>query len=425
MPGPWHASLHATRPGSGHQLHVGDLSFGCLTHNFNTLWCRAYNSRKELGLTHFAMMHSDIATQEGWLDILLAEMERTGADILSVVVAIKDTRGLTSMGVQQPGSWAVRRLTMREIYDLPETFSIDDVEPGSGKSLAINTGLWICRLRDDVWRNFPGFRVHNQMLYHPDSDTLETAFRPEDWEFAEWAHAYGLKVFATRKVQATHLGLITFPNHEKWGEWEFDREFVQIPASGSRRHLGGATRKTECTPNGDPPSWCPVVWDALVAEGARTVLDVGCGAGFAARYFESKGCECLGIEGEPNTIKGYQGSAVLQHDFSDGPAPLPEPEYDLAWSCELVEHVEEEYAPHVLATLARAKTIALTHAFPGQTGTHHVNCQEAPYWIERIQAMGYRHDTEATERLRALVNHGSSEGYHFARSGLIFRRCEA
>lgn len=39
--------------------------------------------------------------------------------------------------------------------------------------------------------------------------------------------------------------------------------------------------------------------DALVADRPRTVLDVGCGTGIAARLFIARGCEVLGLEPDP------------------------------------------------------------------------------------------------------------------------------
>ena len=79
--------------GKGHKLIVEEKQNSLLTVCFNSLWCEALNNRKKHGLTHFAMLHCDIGPQEGWIDILLREQKKCGADILSVVVPIKDERG--------------------------------------------------------------------------------------------------------------------------------------------------------------------------------------------------------------------------------------------------------------------------------------------------------------------------------------------
>ncbi len=50
-------------------------------------------------------------------------MDRVGADVIATVVPIKDNRGLTSTGLQDPDTLQIRRLTMTEVFRLPVTFS--------------------------------------------------------------------------------------------------------------------------------------------------------------------------------------------------------------------------------------------------------------------------------------------------------------
>lgn len=107
-----------------HKLHVNVSQFGALVHNFNMCWCEALNRREELGLTHFAMLHSDIKVSPSWIDALIEEMDRVDAEVMSAVVAIKDSRGLTTTGIRYADTIGCRRFTMREIVQLPETFSI-------------------------------------------------------------------------------------------------------------------------------------------------------------------------------------------------------------------------------------------------------------------------------------------------------------
>ncbi len=44
------------------------------------------------------------------------------------------------------------------------------------------------------------------------------------------------------------------------------------------------------------PEYPPALIDALVADGGRTVLDVGCGTGIAAALFAARGCRVTGVE---------------------------------------------------------------------------------------------------------------------------------
>ncbi len=47
------------------------------------------------------------------------------------------------------------------------------------------------------------------------------------------------------------------------------------------------------------PTYPPALIDALLAGGARTVLDVGCGTGIAGALMTARGCEVLGVEIDP------------------------------------------------------------------------------------------------------------------------------
>ena len=202
---------------------------GCslLAHNFNRLWCQALNERRPLNLTHFAMHHADQGAEPGWLDTLLAELEEHQADVVSVVVPLKDDRGLTSTAIQDPETLQIRRLTLQEVFRLPETFGVHDVEGGKGATLLVNTGLWVCRLqpRTDArpWvEGFPGFQVLDAVVRGPDGLFRANVFS-EDWNASAWWARHGVKVLATRKVKVRHVGRTAYPNDRAWGTWETDR----------------------------------------------------------------------------------------------------------------------------------------------------------------------------------------------------------
>ena len=63
-------------------------------------------------------------------------------------------------------------------------------------------------------------------------------------------------------------------------------------------HLGGYWK------GGDPHSWCPTLWKAVVLERqVRSVVDVGCGEGHSTRFFADLGLEVLGVEGGKEAIR--------------------------------------------------------------------------------------------------------------------------
>src|SRR4051812_35909562 len=73
--------------GGGKTLAFTQVEGGsALTFNFNNCYASALNNRRH-GITHFAMLHSDIAvTTFGWCDRMVEIMEREEADVLSVVM---------------------------------------------------------------------------------------------------------------------------------------------------------------------------------------------------------------------------------------------------------------------------------------------------------------------------------------------------
>lgn len=192
-----------------------------LDHAFNRLWAVALNLR-EKGATHFAMQHDDVAPCQGWLDILMAELVRTGADVVSAVVPIKSEAGLTSTAVETDDDYFPRRLTMKEVHDLPETFADEDV----GGELLLNTGLWVCDIRRP-WVDTPSplvFHTVNRIVLD-DEGQWQAQAKSEDWEFSRAARARGARLLATRKVALHHAGEMRFTNSTVWGEWQTDEVY--------------------------------------------------------------------------------------------------------------------------------------------------------------------------------------------------------
>lgn len=176
-------------------------------------------------------------------------------------------------------------------------------------------------------------------------------------------------------------------------------------------HLGGYII------GGDPATYYPDLWMWLIQErGVQTVLDVGCGEGHALDFFLKAGALLVnGVDGVTQ-----ESELVAQHDFHTG--PWQDSDWDLCWSCEFVEHVEEQYVPNFLATFACANTVLMTHAMPGQQGYHHVNCQPATYWIQQLATIDYELDLDLTIQARNLAGLNRDPHNHFIRSGLAFVR---
>jgi SAM-dependent methyltransferase len=180
------------------------------------------------------------------------------------------------------------------------------------------------------------------------------------------------------------------------------------------RHLGGYV------PGGDPATYYPELWDWLVTHlGVKSVVDVGCGDGVAVRHFQKMlGGKVYGVDGIPQ--QGQRN--ILVHDFTAGPFVPYWKNFDLCWSCEFVEHIEEKFIPNFLETFKCARYVLMTHAAPGQQGHHHVNCREVEYWLGAMAATGYRLDQRLTQQTRELAAQNTNHWNHFVRSGMAFVR---
>jgi hypothetical protein len=208
-----------------HQLLLWSLSSSLLALNFNRLWCWALNESKQGQCDYFAMQHSDIEPEEWWLDKLIDELEAKNLDVLGVVAPLKGVEGTTSTALasdRENAQWRpLCRLTMKEIYRLPETFTSEDV----GHPLMLNTGLWVCKFRRE-WAEQCHFEINDEICYDPKKGIYFPVNEPEDWHFSRQLHELGLRVGCTRVVKLGHRGEMVYGNTRGWGEQAFDNQFV-------------------------------------------------------------------------------------------------------------------------------------------------------------------------------------------------------
>lgn len=197
-------------------LEIRGSSF--LTECFNELLCGALNMEN---CTHLLLMHSDVAPLEpDFLQRMLREMQSTGADAVGAVLPIKDSRGITSTALRQPDG-RVRRLSIREARTLPTTFGLEELARKFGcapaeSTLYLNTGIFLLDLkRREQIATLP-FDVRNEIVQTADGSWAAKSLS-EDWDWSERAARAGLKLRATRAVQAGHVGQAVFCNCCEWG----------------------------------------------------------------------------------------------------------------------------------------------------------------------------------------------------------------
>jgi hypothetical protein len=192
--------------------------------DFNICWLGALNGFEAGEFTHFAMLHGDVFPEDGWIDVLLEEMERLSLGLITATVPIKDGRGLTSSGLIDPSTpWSpYRRFTVRETLALPETFTAADAGyPGYG--LLHNNGCLLADLsRPEFYKlNAAGelaiyFRFPRRGI-RGENGRWENQGESEDWHFSRMVHESGVPNALTRKVRLTHK---EFPNYEPWGLYQ-------------------------------------------------------------------------------------------------------------------------------------------------------------------------------------------------------------
>lgn len=152
-------------------------------------------------------------------------------------------------------------------------------------------------------------------------------------------------------------------------------------------------------------------------------LDIGCGTGEMVELAGLRGCEAQGIDGDFTLeFSPSLSKKILIHDFTTGPALLKR-EYDLGWSVEFLEHVDEQYQPNYMETFARCRYVIATAAPPGYPGHHHVNCRDGDYWISVFAKHGLVYSPEETERIR---KHESTMQKPFMQTtGMFFIRSDS
>lgn len=198
--------------GEGIPCEVRTRGLSLLTTNFNMLWCDALNARP--AYTHFCMVHADVVPEPGWLETLLAEQKKVGADIISACIPLKDERGLTSTGLMDWHTRRMRKFSVKESLGFPTTFSAESIGH-KDKCLLMNTGLWLCDFTKP-WVEKMCFRQYDTIVRQSDGQWRPAAVS-EDWLFSVDAARLGLRTFATTAVKVKHVGIFEYPNYTPWG----------------------------------------------------------------------------------------------------------------------------------------------------------------------------------------------------------------
>lgn len=267
--------LASKRDPEGIQVDRRVTESSLLARGFNQCWAYALSAEYD----YFVMLHSDIVPQAGWLEKLIELIELSPAhqpsqrvyDVVSTVIPIKGPLGITSTAVGETHNifGLLKRLTMREVYKLPETFTVADIYEsgllpdspviGTRGPLLVNTGCFIANLRAKNREGRPAFwernregdlaisfqiidrvglRTHAEYVAEcqaagipcslpPDKQHFFVETCSEDWYFSRCLASQGLRVAATVAVKALHMGWTSFHNFAPWG---VETDLLDAPA---------------------------------------------------------------------------------------------------------------------------------------------------------------------------------------------------
>jgi len=220
--------------------------------NYNACLVEALNACEKGYYSHHAQIHADIQVVDPleqcrdckgtkcltcgftgercykrWLDILIEEMEKHDAAFISVPMAIKDPRGLTSCGIGNPENrwnpW--RRFCTNEFAKMPTTFTAADIGYAD-KYLIHNHALCVFDMRKPVWWQTKEdgaikalFNFEERIIRDP-SGRWARQQDSEDWAFSRILWELGAKTVITSRVETLHHGAVPWPNRGEWGTWK-------------------------------------------------------------------------------------------------------------------------------------------------------------------------------------------------------------
>lgn len=169
------------------------------------------------------------------------------------------------------------------------------------------------------------------------------------------------------------------------------------------KHLGGHNNNNAMLPN--------EIKFLQAKFNIKSMVDIGCGPAWMVELANHLGIHAIGIEGDQSVgSKEY----IKFHDFTHGPYEIAN-NFDLAYSVEFLEHVEEKYMDNYMAVFTKANYIFCSAAVPGQGGDHHVNEKTREYWIEKFSERGFIYDDETFNELI-----GVSAISNFVRKNALF-----
>lgn len=100
-----------------------------------------------------------------------------------------------------------------------------------------------------------------------------------------------------------------------------------------------------------PTNW--IVFNTLIQEGPKSVLEIGCGRGYLLKRFESAGVPCVGLDISDHCFLTRVTNSVNKFDITQTPWPFHDKQFDMCFSQGVLDLVEEKYIPEILKEVNR------------------------------------------------------------------------
>jgi hypothetical protein len=150
---------------------------------------------------------------------------------------------------------------------------------------------------------------------------------------------------------------------------------------------------------------CPIgKWLAQELQ-ITSMVDFGCAVGSFLEGALKGGVKRIrGYEYAYDSALPYIPAHIKPHiSFGDAGKPIDCGKFDLAMSIEVAEHLLPEQSDTFVANLTNAgeKYVILTAAPPTQDGYYHLNLQPYEFWIDKIEARGWKLRTDLADKAKA------------------------
>lgn len=150
----------------------------------------------------------------------------------------------------------------------------------------------------------------------------------------------------------------------------------------------------------------------------RSVIDVGCGVGPWSAAFLANGVpDVWGVDGDyvDRSQLRIPPERFLARDLTK--SLVLDRAFDLAVCLEVAEHLPASRAAGLVDDLtSMAPCILFSAAIEGQPGTHHINSQFLPYWLELFRSREY----EAIDPIRPRIWGNDSVEWWYQQNTIMF-----